>query len=157
MTKLSRDSDNLPTVDVSRGTMRMFRVEQCIDSAKLKTRGNPDGSSRCVLRLKLPCAYQQEPPQGTRHRNGLAPLPGLDFLNLWQIPGSDPEDNLFRCNLFRMRPLQKGREIPQSTGANEIERRNLFSQLLIAADEDPSACKSKITNDFRKKCRLLDI
>jgi hypothetical protein len=54
-------------------------------------------------------------------------------------------------------PLEKGSKFPQCSRTDEIEGSNLFSQLLIAANEDPSACKSKVTNDFRKKGRLFDV
>src|SRR6266446_3592572 len=91
------------------------------------------------------------------HRDGLAPFPRLYFLDFWQVPSPNPEDNLFRCNLFRVCPLEKGSKFPQRSRTHEIERSNLFSQLLIAANEDPSACKSKITNDFRKKGCLFDV
>ncbi len=91
------------------------------------------------------------------HRDGLTPLPRLYFLDFWQVPGPNPEDNLFRCNLFRVCPLEKGPKFPQRSRTDEIERRNFLAELFITANEDSSACKSKITNDFRKKGRLFDV
>ena len=91
------------------------------------------------------------------HRDVLVPIPSPYFLDFRQIPCSNPQDSLFRRHFFRLRPLEKGRKFPQRAGADEIERRNLFPELLIAADEHPSICKSKLTNDFRKESRLLDV
>src|SRR5258708_1345542 len=135
----------------------MFHVEQCAEARKFKICGIIPRSSRRASGTGPSCACQKEPSQRKWHRDGLAPLPSLYFLDFWQVPGSNPEDDLLRCNLFRVRPLEKGCKFPQRSRTDEIERRNFLAQLLIAADQDASVSKSKITNDFRKKCRFLDI
>lgn len=89
--------------------------------------------------------------------NGIAPVPARRGLNLPQVALPDPEDNLFGCSVVRAGPVQEGTELPESAGTDEIERSDLFAQLLIAADKDAGVRKFKITNDFCKKGGFLHI
>src|SRR6266481_5328988 len=89
------------------------------------------------------------------HRDGLAPLPSLYLFDFQQVPGSNPEDNLFCCNLFRVCPLQERCKFSQRSRADEIERRNLLRQLFIAADEHPSALSPRSRMTSARKVAFL--
>src|SRR5207253_8117835 len=66
-------------------------------------------------------------------------------------------DNLFCCYLFRPGPLKKARKFAQSTRTDVLQRRYLLAKLFITSSKNLCALKSQFTNDFRKKCDLLDV
>src|SRR5437016_11262852 len=91
------------------------------------------------------------------HRNRFLPLPRIDALDFREIPGSNPQNNPFRRNLFRSSPLEKARKFAQSTRTDVLQRRYLLAKLFITSSKNLCALKSQFTNDFRKKCDLLDV
>jgi hypothetical protein len=136
---------------VPRGTTRAMIVRI------RATCGTPVLSSRCGSAWNFLCAYKKEPPQGVRHLNGFAPVPGADLLNLGEVPGAYPEDNLFRCYLLRVRPVEKGGKFAERPRTHEIERGDLLPKLLIAPHQHLRVRKSQFTNDFREKCGFLEV
>src|SRR5437016_6688147 len=91
------------------------------------------------------------------HWNGFLPVPSADFLDFVEIAGSNPQDNLFCCYLFRPGPLEKVGKFAQSTRTDVLQRRYLLAKLFITSSKNLCAVKSQFTNDFRQKCDLLNV
>src|SRR6266478_1212114 len=92
-----------------------------------------------------------------RYFDGIMPLPTANLLNLREVASPNPQNNLFRCYLFRPGPLEKGGEFTERTRADVIERSDLLPKLSVASRQYLCALKSQFTNDFRKKCDFLDV
>src|SRR5689334_953656 len=103
------------------------------------------------------CSYQEKSPQRMRNLDRFLPVPCIDLLNFWQVSRPNPQNNLFRCYVFRMCPSKKGRELTERSRADVVERSELFPQLFIAPSEHLRVPKSQFTNNFREKCDLLDV
>src|SRR5437660_8544369 len=91
------------------------------------------------------------------HWNGLLPVPSIDFLDFGEIARPNPQNNLFRCYLFRPGPFEKSWEFAKRTRANIIERGYLLAKLFVPPRQNLRAIKSQFTNDFRKKSDLFDV
>src|SRR6266852_304109 len=92
-----------------------------------------------------------------RHLDRFPPLPVSPLLNLVEIAPAKPQNDLFRSNPFRPCPLQKTPKFADRSRADPIERCHFLAEFFIAAHEDSSVRKPKITNNFRKKSSLLDV
>jgi hypothetical protein len=85
------------------------------------------------------------------------PVPRPDLLDLWEIASPNPENNLFRCYLFRPCPIQKRRELTERARADIIERRDFLAKLFIAPRKNLYVSKSQFSSDFREKRDFLDV
>src|SRR5882672_2270697 len=74
-------------------------------------------------------AYQEQTSQGMGYRDRLAPLPSADLLNFGEVASPNPKNNLFRCYLFRPRPIEKAWEFTERARTNVIEGGNLLPKL----------------------------
>src|ERR1700682_3008378 len=92
-----------------------------------------------------------------RYLDGIMPLPTANLLNLREVARPNPQNNLFRCYLFRPGPLEKGGEFTERTRAHVIKRSDLLPKLFVAPREHLRVLKSQFTNDFREKCNFLDV
>src|ERR1700674_1592942 len=91
------------------------------------------------------------------HLDGFPPLPSADLPNLREVARPDPEDNLFRCYLFRTSPLEKRGKLAQSTRTDVIQRGDLFPKFFITPHKYLGVRKSKSANNFRYKSGLFDV
>src|SRR5271154_323351 len=114
-------------------------------------------SSRCADTRDLLSTDEEEPAQGMGNGDGLAPVPAVEGLDFLQVALADPENDLFCGDVIGAGPGQEWTEVAESAGADEIEGSDFLAELLIAADEDASVRKFKITNHFREKGGFLDI
>src|ERR1700756_1219618 len=73
-----------------------------------------------------------------RYQNWLSPFPIPISLYFLHIPPANPKDDLACLNLLRASPFKKWTKFANRSRANIVDRRNFFSQLLIAADQHPA-------------------
>jgi hypothetical protein len=92
-----------------------------------------------------------------RYLDGIMPLPGANLLNLGEVASPNPQNNLFRCYLFRPGPLEKSGEFTERARADVIERSDLLPKLFVAPRQHLCVLKSQFSNDFREKCDFLDV
>ena len=85
------------------------------------------------------------------------PLPIADLVNFGEVASANPKNNLFRCYLFRPRPLEQAWKFTERARTNVVERGNLLPKLFIPTRQYLCAAKSQFTNDFRKKSDLPDV
>jgi hypothetical protein len=81
---------------------------------------------------------EQKSPERLRELDRFAPFPGRETPNFVKISPSDPQQRLFRIDLGRGRPFQECRKFADRSRTREIQRREFLSEILIAANDDPS-------------------
>src|SRR5713226_3720376 len=116
---------------------------------------NPLGYFCQHLRLSIP--DQEEPLQGTGNRNRILPQPSPYLLDLLDISATNPKNSLTCRNALGVGTAHKFVELTQCTRTNEIQWCNLFSKLLILADQHSRIRKAKLAYDLGQECSLFDV